>query len=99
LSIPRTPKPYFDYSQVEKDYLANKIPADSLRSIVAECLNGLLETVQNDFKDPNLQKLVHDAYPTDGDNKGLSNSGEFIFSLYVYYFYSTFSQTVRCNLP
>ncbi|CAH8862246.1 unnamed protein product [Trichobilharzia szidati] len=72
LSIPRTPKPYFDYSQVEKDYLANKIPADSLRSIVAECLNGLLETVQNDFKDPSLQKLVHDAYPT--DDKAFSNS-------------------------
>ncbi|KAH8857980.1 Tyrosine--tRNA ligase, cytoplasmic [Schistosoma japonicum] len=68
LSIPRTPKPYFNYIQVEKDYLENKIPADSLRSIVTECLNGLLETVQNDFKDPKLQELVRNAYPVVSDN-------------------------------
>ncbi|KAK4468191.1 hypothetical protein MN116_008351 [Schistosoma mekongi] len=68
LSIPRTPRPYFNYIQVEKDYLENKIPADSLRSIVTECLNGLLETVQNDFKDPKLQELLRNAYPVVSDN-------------------------------
>ncbi|CAH8606098.1 unnamed protein product [Heterobilharzia americana] len=66
LSIPRTPKPYYNYNQVEQDYLAKKIPPDSLRSIVTNCLNGLLETVQHDFKDPTLQKLVCDAYPMEG---------------------------------
>ncbi|CAH8617114.1 unnamed protein product [Schistosoma haematobium] len=77
LSIPRTPKPYFNYNEVEKDYLMNKIPSDSLRNVVTECLNGLLVTIQNDFKDPKLQELVRNAYPTvDGISSANANLEE-----------------------
>ncbi|CAH8594627.1 unnamed protein product [Schistosoma guineensis] len=77
LSIPRTPKPYFNYTDVEKDYLMNKIPSDSLRNVVTECLNGLLVTIQNDFKDPKLQELVRNAYPTvDGISSANANLEE-----------------------
>ncbi|CAH8597224.1 unnamed protein product [Schistosoma bovis] len=77
LSIPRTPKPYFNYTDVEKDYLMSKIPSDSLRNVVTECLNGLLVTIQNDFKDPKLQELVRNAYPTvDGISSANANLEE-----------------------
>ncbi|CAH8599132.1 unnamed protein product [Schistosoma margrebowiei] len=77
LSIPRTRKPYFNYTEVEKDYLMNKIPSDSLRNVVTECLNGLLVTIQNDFKDPKLQELVRNAYPTvDGISSANANLEE-----------------------
>lgn len=72
LSIPRTPKPYFNYNEVEKDYLMNKIPSDSLRSVVTDCLNGLLVTIQDDFKDPKLQELVRNAYPTVEGNSSVN---------------------------
>ncbi|CAI2731629.1 unnamed protein product [Schistosoma spindalis] len=77
LSIARTPKPYFNYTEVEKDYLMNKIPSDSLRSVVTECLNGLLVTIQNDFKDPKLQELVRNSYPTvEGSSSANANLEE-----------------------
>ncbi|CAH8534718.1 unnamed protein product [Schistosoma turkestanicum] len=64
LSIPQTPRPYFNFDQVEKDYLLNKITSNALKSVVTDCLNGLLSTIQNDFQDVTLQQLVTNAYPS-----------------------------------
>lgn len=64
----------------------SKIPSDSLRNVVTECLNGLLVTIQNDFKDPKLQELVRNAYPTvDGISSANASKLVVVCSLYSNY--------------
>lgn len=57
-------KQYYEYADLEKDFIEQRLSADHLKNNVAEALNGLMIPIRKWFEDPKLRELVESAYPT-----------------------------------
>lgn len=54
---------YSDYSNLNADYMANKISTINLKNAIAFYLNRLLEPIRTKFSAPKMQELIQRAYP------------------------------------
>ncbi|KAJ2085955.1 Tyrosine--tRNA ligase cytoplasmic [Coemansia sp. RSA 986] len=54
---------YGDYESLERDFAAKEVHPGDLKNSVSAAINNLLEPIREHFEQPEMQKLLAEAYP------------------------------------